>query len=213
MGNLSKDWQLQDAEGYLKNLTGQIAPDKLNRQMIIDSIHLGLSEVAQLLSELKRFDYATIATLTITSDAASITSLNLMSVIKIVDSTNGFCTYEPLVKFEGLRLSPQNKENVSWTRHGETIDFYKGNLAGYGTVKLHYNRYPSKATTGTDYLDIKDPYVKLALDKAKLHIHELIGSKPPATLEQSVNNTIIQMRKAHAEEMAQKKGNSPAARR
>lgn len=215
---LSKDWQLQDALGFLKNLTSQIAIDKISTEQIIDALHLGIAEVAQLLSELKFYDYATVATLSISSDEASISSLNVMSIIKIVDATNGLCVYEKPHVFEGLKslAIPQNLNNVSWTRHGEMIQLYKGSLGFYGVVKIHYNRYPTKATSDATYLDIKDPFMKVVLDKAKLHIYEQLGMKAPAQLEQTINNSIIQMRKAYGEELTQRrsqKNQIPSGRR
>lgn len=205
---LSKDFQLQDAIGHIKNLLNDIAGDALTKDQIIDAIHAGISETAQLLSELKKYDYCGApSTLTITSNVASIASLNVMDIIKIVDATNGYCRYLSPVQFEGVYDVIQNRQVVHWTRNGENILFNKGSLSAYGVVKMYYNRYPTKATADSDYLDLKDPYMDVALSKAKLHLYEQLDIIPPKALEQSVNNTIIQWRKNYADSLAKRKMN------
>jgi len=87
----SVDYTLNDAISFLRISVGQISPEKIVDQQIIDAIHLGTCEVAQLLSEVKLNDYGTSATLTVANDAASISSLAVQNIIKIVDSTNGLC--------------------------------------------------------------------------------------------------------------------------
>jgi hypothetical protein len=134
-----------------------------------------------------------------------------MDIIKIVDATNGLCREVPPSDFEGVYDSPQNRQTVHWSRNGESVYFNKGDLS-YGTVKMYFNHYPTKATNLTDYLDIKDMYMDVVLAKAKLHLYRQLEMIPPQALEQSVNDSIIQWRKAHAEEMAARK-TAPKIRR
>lgn len=207
----SIDYTLNDAISFLRISVGQISPEKIVDQQIIDAIHLGTCEVAQLLSEVKLNDYGTSATLTVTNDAASISSLAVQNIIKIVDSTNGLCIPKNQKQFDEIRLSPQNLANVFWVRNGNTINFYKGSLESYGTVTLWYNAVPSKVTSGSSNLTIKDTYAGIVLRKARIHLFQQLNIVPPKSWEQSVNNTITRVRKQYMDTLENKK--SSATRR
>ena len=207
----SIDYTLNDAISFLRISVGQISPEKIVDQQIIDAIHLGTCEVAQLLSEVKLNDYGTSATLTVTNDAASISSLAVQNIIKIVDSTNGLCIPKNQKQFDEIRLSPQNLANVFWVRNGNTINFYKGSLGSYGTVTLWYNAVPSKVTSGSSNLTIKDTYAGIVLRKARIHLFQQLNIVPPKSWEQSVNNTITRVRKQYMDTLENKK--SSATRR
>lgn len=207
----SIDYTLNDAISFLRISVGQISPEKIVDQQIIDAIHLGTCEVAQLLSEVKLNDYGTSATLTVTNDAASISSLAVQNIIKIVDSTNGLCIPKNQKQFDEIRLSPQNLANVFWVRNGNTINFYKDSLGSYGTVTLWYNAVPSKVTSGSSNLTIKDTYAGIVLRKARIHLFQQLNIVPPKSWEQSVNNTITRVRKQYMDTLENKK--SSATRR
>ena len=207
----SVDYTLNDAISFLRISVGQISPEKIVDQQIIDAIHLGTCEVAQLLSEVKLNDYGTSATLTVTNDAASISSLAVQNIIKIVDSTNGLCIPKNQKQFDEIRLSPQNLANVFWVRNGNTINFYKDSLGSYGTVTLWYNAVPSKVTSGSSNLTIKDTYAGIVLRKARIHLFQQLNIVPPKSWEQSVNNTITRVRKQYMDTLENKK--SSATRR
>jgi len=207
----SVDYTLNDAISFLRISVGQISPEKIVDQQIIDAIHLGTCEVAQLLSEVKLNDYGTSATLTVANDAASISSLAVQNIIKIVDSTNGLCIPKNQKQFDEIRLSPQNLANVFWVRNGNTINFYKGSLGSYGTVTIWYNAVPSKVTSGSSNLTIKDTYAGIVLRKARIHLFQQLNIVPPKSWEQSVNNTITRVRKQYMDTLESKK--SSATRR
>jgi hypothetical protein len=188
---LSKDWLLKDALGILRVLSNQIAPDRIQDLFLIDSLHMAVSEVSTLLSGAKNFDYGQEQVLSVTDYAASIASYNLQSIIKIVDATNGLVVPQSLQQLEGLKDIPQKQANVYYTRHGDTIYFYKGSgVSALGTITLYYNRFPIKATALSSYLDIKDMFVDLVLRKVKLSMYEILQKTPPESLQNNVNQAI-----------------------
>ena len=206
MANLSKDWTLKDAIGHLRVLTNQIGSNIIQDNFIVDYIHNALTEVAQQLSVVNLFDYGTEANLSVsfasnygTASLTGFTTSPIDQIIKITDLSlddgKEHLVYKEPRQFNNLRNIVQASSGaVYWTRNGETIQFYSGDLTPSATVKMFYLRSPVKASAPTDYLDIKDCYVGLVLAKAKLAIYESVNKKPPVNISQYVNNAIAQLR-------------------
>lgn len=215
---LSKDWQLQDATGFLRVLTNQIGTNEIVENFLIDFIHNAISEVAQQLAAINQFDYGVEANLTVsfasnygTASLTGFTTNPIDQIIKIVDltQTDGkeHIAYRSPRVFNNIRNVVQLTTGaIFWTRNGNTIQLYSGDLTPNATCTIFYNRLPAKASSPTDYLDIKDCYVGLALAKAKLAIYEALNKKPPENLAQNVNNAFQQLRQSGLEKF-QKMGN------
>jgi len=61
---------------------------------------------------------------------------------------------------------------------------------------MYYNRLPNKAVNTTDYLDIKDKYVNVVIDKTRVALLGLLKLAVPETLSATVNNTLMAIRAA-----------------
>lgn len=134
--------------------------------------------------------------------AIDISSLRLNNIIKIVDDTNGLVVPDNSVDIEGEEKNPQRRKNSYWYRHGNYVYILKGSEApAFGTLYLFYNRIPTKATADTDYLDIKDEFVKLATDVTKIMIYETLKETPPEALTNTVNDAINQIVASNIREM------------
>lgn len=111
------------------------------------------------------------------------------------------------IEFEGLFNNlPQDKEEVYWTLLGETL-YIRNRITGitleaqWGSLVVSYNRYPIKLSAASsdrlgDTLDIRDGYVRLVIDKAKLQVYEELEKIPPESLTGNINNMIEQIKQA-----------------
>ena len=207
-----KDYQLSEAISMLQIRVNELTQQRIEKKQIIDALHISITETAELLAEVNLFDLGATATITPSGDICDVSALNIQNCVKIVDATNGLCLYKDEKELPALVSSPQKKANVYWTRRGTNIHLYKGDLSAYGTLTLYYTRYPVKATADADYLDIKDTYLPMVLDKAKLHLYEQLRIKPPVSLENTVNNNIARIRKAYQKQIKTKGGNVPGRR-
>lgn len=206
----SKDWTLNDALGFLRVLTNQTDTLKIQSNFIIDAIHSSLSEVMQFLSVAKIFDYGIKTTLTASvSGAYATASLTtglsteldnpINKIVKIVDSSQAvgkrLCVEKTQQQFDNLKNIIQSATGtIFWTRNGNDIQLYSGDLTIGTSLDFHYIGYPKKITSTSDYFEIKDPYMGLVLAKTKLKIYEILGSKPPDSLNQGVNDQITNLR-------------------
>lgn len=212
----SKDWTLDDALGYLRVLTNQVGTNKVQSNFVIDFLHSSLSEVMQYLSVSKIFDYGIKTTLAVsvsgtygTASLSGFTTNPVNKIIKIVDPSQAtgkrLCVEVTQEQFDNLKNIKQNTTGtIFWARNGNDINFYSGDLTIGATLDFWYIAYPKKITIGTDYLEVKDPFIGLVLAKTKLKIYEMINSKPPDTINSAVNNQILEMRNAGLTDLVNK---------
>jgi hypothetical protein len=198
---LSKDWTLQRARGILRVLIGEISEQEIQDLFLDDVIHLAVCDLAELLGESQYNDYGTLQIVTQTSDVIDVSTYRIDTITKLVDATNGYCVEKNPRELEGLAGLLQTQGNIYWSKFGTNIYLYKPTALTYGTLTLYYNRVPTKATADGDFLDIRDKYAKLAIDKAKILLYEMVGKAAPETLTGSVNNAVQQIRQANREEL------------
>lgn len=204
----SKDWTLDDAHGYLRILTNQTSTNKVQSNFVTDFLHTSLSEVMQYLSVVKMFDYGIKTTLAVsvsgaygTGSLTGFTTNPVNKIVKIVDPSQAtgkkLCIEVTQEQFDNLKNIIQSRSGaIYWARNGNNINFYSGDLTIGATLDFWYVAYPKKITIGTDYLEVKDPFIGLVLAKTKLKIYEMINSKPPDTINLAVNAQILEMRNA-----------------
>lgn len=212
----SKDWTLDDVLGYLRVLTNQTSTDKVQSNFVIDFLHTSLSEVMQYLSVVKMFDYGIKTTLAVsvsgaygTGSLAGFTTNPVNKIVKIIDPSQvtgkKLCIEVTQEQFDNLKNIIQNRSGtIFWARNGNNINFYSGDLTIGATLDFWYVAYPKKITIGTDYLEVKDPFIGLVLAKTKLKIYEMINSKPPDTINLAVNAQILEMRNAGLTDLTNK---------
>ena len=106
------------------------------------------------------------------SDSLDLSALRINRVRKLKDSISGECVEVADARdFENLSQFPQKQNNIYWYQNGETIQLYKGSkISAYGTLTLDYYGKPISVVQDTDYLDIKDEYVPLVIQKAQNYI-------------------------------------------
>jgi hypothetical protein len=199
---LSKDWQLKNARGVLRILANEISSQKIQDETLNDFIHLAICDFAEALSSVSAPDYGDKEELVLTTDVADLTNLRIDNIVKVVDGTNGLVIRTGAEEFEGLKGIPQKSKSVCCSRHGESLLFFKGSsVTAYGTITLYYNRIPKRAVQDTDYLDVRDKYVKLVLDKAKVLLYEQLKQAPPEFLTNQINNNIAAIRETTMREL------------
>jgi hypothetical protein len=138
-----------------------------------------------------------------------ISSYRLDTITKVVDSINGLVVPADDNDIENYSTMDQKQYNVFWDRIGDTLYLYKGtHVASLGTLTLFYNRLPIKATLSTDYLDIRDKYMKLALDKAKILVYETLKQQPPENLTSTTNTSVAAIRQGIQDEARAAQSNS-----
>lgn len=199
--NLSKDWTLGRAVGILRVLINQITPSKIQDLEIIDLIHLGICDIAEMLSISSFPDYGVRTTVTQTNNVIDISTLKIDSITKLTDTLNGLCIEITPSDYENLITISQKQGKIYWYQFGENIYLYKPTALSYGTLTLFYNRSPVKVVDSSDTLDIKDKYIKLVIDRVKVMLYETLKQVPPEALTNAVDNSITQIRQANIEGM------------
>jgi len=130
-------------------------------------------------------------------DSVDISSYGLDTITKIKDSGVGLCTPKKIHEIDNLSEIPQTKANIFYAMFGDAVYFYKGStVTNYGTMTMYYHRLPNKASLTTDYLDIKDKYVNVVIDKTRVALLGLLKLAVPETLSSTVNNTLMAIRAA-----------------
>jgi len=268
---LSKQWTLERIEGILRNLSDQLAPNKIEPLDIIDYIHIAVTKTAERLGLSTLGDYTQATAVSVVTLAAAsgivlatsysyttktvtkaahglsvgdtliywddggyyaigyvatvpssstftvsqnigvtVTNFKYLKVtphstdtvdisglgygvdqiVKLSDSISGLCVPKPTDVLDDLTY-PQKQGKIHYYRRGETLVLRKGSdVSAYGTLTLEYVRSPMKVTTSTDYLDIKDKYISLIIDVAKLLVYEAVNAQPPEQLSKSVEERI-----------------------
>ncbi len=146
---------------------------------------------------------------TLPANIIDLSNHRIGTIIKLVDdvlaaTTNGLCIEVDQKEFDGIYNIPQKQSNVYFTRFGERIYFYDGSAltarsAPY-SMHLYYNRVPLYITATGDTVDIRDKYMKLVVDKAKIMIFENLHETAPESLTNTVNNSVNLIRQANLAE-------------
>lgn len=133
----------------------------------------------------------------------SLSALKVDKIIKLVDATNGLVAERKDLAFENLAGIDQYDNSVFYNHIGETLYLFKGaNVTSWGTLTLHYYRLPNAVTADTDYIDLKEKYIKLLLGACKLDIYELAQKQAPKELTQSVESKTAAIRQTNLEKEA-----------
>lgn len=129
-----------------------------------------------------------------------LSALKVDKISKVVDSINGLLSERQDLTFEGLANNNQMTRGVFYNHFGEYLYLYKGsNVTSWGTLTVYYYRLPTLVTQTTDYIDMKDKYIPLLIDKSKLDIYELAKLAPPKELTQTVEAKTQLIRQANAD--------------
>ena len=199
---LSKDWTLKQVRSLLRLLANSISQQEIVDAVLDDFVHLAVCDLAELLSNSSFPDYVTTATVTQVSGVIDISTLRVDRVDKLVDATNGLCIKVNSKEFENMANISQYTKNVWYYQAGDSIYINKGATAGlYGTLTLYYIRIPTKATLDADFIDMRDKFMKLVVDKAKVLLYEELKVAAPDSLTNSINNNIQQIRAANIDEL------------
>jgi hypothetical protein len=200
-------WTLKRARGLLRIFANEVAPDKIQDLTLEDIIHLAIGDTVEALGEAVYNEYGTKTTVTQANDVIDLSAIKYDSITKLVDETNGLCIEENNIAFEGVSGIDQKKKNIFWTKIGSNIYLSKGSeVSAYGTLSLYYNAVPTRADEDTEYLDIPEKFVDLALTKAKIRVYEITNQVPPESLTNALSNQIQQIRKTNADELQLVKG-------
>lgn len=137
------------------------------------------------------------------TSSLDLSSLKVDKIIKLVDSTNGLVAERKDLAFENLANIDDYDNSVFYNHIGEAIYLFKGaNVAAWGTLTLHYYRLPNPVTADTDYIDLKEKYMKLLIGSCKLDIYELAQKVAPKELSQSVESKTAGIRQTNLEKEA-----------
>lgn len=114
------------------------------------------------------------------------------------------------IEFDNLMALGQKNYEVFWYFFGETLYIRnrKETIAletDWGFLTVYYDRLPVKLSVASadrlgDTLDVKDSFVDLLLNKAKLMVYEELEMVPPEALTTSINNAIGQIKNSINEE-------------
>ena len=123
------------------------------------------------------------------SPTLDLSSLKLDKIIKLVDSTYGLVPLKTAFDIENIiNLSHNASTGVYGYHEGELIYLVKGSSISWGTLTLHYYRLPTLPAADTDYIDVKDKYIRLLVDKCVIDIFALASLNAPSQAVQSVEN-------------------------
>ena len=123
-------------------------------------------------------------------DSIDISSYRYDSIVKLTDSNIWSCVRKDFKSIDNFLDSPQTSSNVYYFVSGDTILLKKGSSATYGNLTLSYTRIPIKATADTDYLDIRDEFVNLVINKTAIKVFEKMGQQAPESLATAVSSKL-----------------------
>lgn len=124
-------------------------------------------------------------------------------LIKLVDSINGLVPFKKAFEFENAINLVHNVTECFAYHEGEKIYLVKGSsVSSWGTLTLHYYRLPQMPSADADYIDVKDKYMKLLLDKCVLDVYSLAHIDAPAQMQTSVDAKTQAIRQLNTEKEA-----------
>lgn len=132
-----------------------------------------------------------------------ISSLRVDKIIKIKDSNNGLVAEKKDLAFENLANIDMYDNSVFYNLFGETLFLFKGgSVNAWGTLTLYYYRLPVLLSADGDYVDLRDKYVPLLIDKCYLEVYSRGKQQPPQSILNNVQNATQQIRGANADKEA-----------
>jgi hypothetical protein len=199
---LSKDWQLKNVRGILRSLCNKLSLNDIEDLVLNDFIHLSVCSIAEQLNAGAYPDYGTSVVVTQTAGVIDLSTYRIESITKLVDSTNGECIQKDAHEIENISNVPQAASNIYYNNYGEQIFLKKGSsVASYGNLTLFYIRVPVKANADTDYIDLRDKYIDLLINQAKIMVYEQSSVSVPDSLMQSVKSNIAAIRSNNIQEL------------
>ena len=127
-----------------------------------------------------------------------LSALKLDKIIKLVDSTHGLVPLKTAFDIENITNLAHNSTEVFGYHEGESIYLYKGSgVTSWGTLTLHYYRLPDLPTSDSDYIDVKDKYIRLLVDKCVVDVFALAKMEAPAQLRDNVDNRTQAIRQSN----------------
>jgi hypothetical protein len=206
----SIDWTLKAVRGLISIRANAIAPDTFDPDTLKEIIHECVCDVAEQLGEAGSQEYLATQDLTMVSDIATISTYRIDQILAIRSSTSGIECFEKGTKeFERERSREQivsGSKTVIWTRQGASIEFSKGSTVTYGTLKMIFKRFPTKASAETDTLDVPDKWVPLVIAKAEAKLYEMMNMLPPQTVSDRISAGTDRIRAINREEKQSAKG-------
>ena len=132
-----------------------------------------------------------------------LSALRIDKVIKVVDATNGLVSERKDLAFENLSNISHLTNSVFYNLFGETLFLAKGSdVSAWGTLTLYYYRIPVLVSADSDYIDLKDKYMDLLIDKCYLDVYAKGKSAPPQSVMDNVRSATAQIRGTNAEKEA-----------
>jgi len=206
--NLSKNWTNGRVYGILRALSNTLTDDTLGDDILSDIVYSAISSVAEMLGSVAHNDYGEVYGVPLTDGIPSLISLSSIqfdNILKITDSTNGLWKEVSLKDLENFHTNvPQYSKKVIYARLGNNILINAGgNTVNIGSsANIYYTRTPNKSGASLDdTIDIKDKYVDLVIDKAKIKVYEMLRVVAPETLTNSVSNSVERIQQANLAEM------------
>lgn len=132
-----------------------------------------------------------------------LSSLKIDKIIKLVDSTNGPVAAAKDDAFDNLANNDMYDNSVMYNYFGETLYLFKGaDVSAWGTLSLYYYRLPTLLSADGDYVDLRDKYVPLLIDKCYLEVYTRGKKGAPQTVVDNVKNATAFIRGANTEKEA-----------
>lgn len=137
------------------------------------------------------------------STSLDLSSLKIDKLIKLVDSTNGLIPLKNAFEIENIANLIHNSTEAFAYHEGETIYLVKGSdVANWGTLTLHYYRLPTLPSADTDYIDLKDKYMRLLIDKCVIDVFALAKLEAPSQVVAGVEARTQAIRQLNTEKEA-----------
>ena len=132
-----------------------------------------------------------------------LSSLKIDKIIKVVDATEGLVSEKKDLEFENLSNNTMYVNSVFYNYYGETLFLFKGSsVSAWGTLTLYYYRLPAFVTADGDYIDMKDNYIPLLIDKCYIDVYARGKMQPPQTILDNIKNATANIRSINAEKEA-----------
>jgi len=146
----------------------------------------------RLLGESGAVSYVVSAALT--DDTIDLSGYEIDHIKYIVDVTNG--RFIPINESEADTIKSQviKTSKVHYYISGETAILMRGSaVSTYGAITLCYQRLPVQPVSDTDYIDVRDKFIPLAIKYTKAYCYEYVGKTAPEVLTASINNDLQQI--------------------
>lgn len=143
-----------------------------------------------------------------TSSFIDLSGLKINKIDRLEDSLNGPVVEEKNFHFSSLGKYTQFSKGVFYNTVGESLMLFKGSaVAAWGVLTLYYYRTVQFVTSETDFIDLKDQFMPLLIDKCTLDVFSFAQIEAPSSITQNVENRTKDIRIALGEREAKIKSN------